>query len=441
MEYDDITKHADTSLNIKQRFYEVYIQPYLKNKPNSENLAYLLNQAWSAWRLNISKEDIKRTLFVEWICTELKKQNEINFISLVSKLLSDSHDVGVRAETAERNAYNAKISKNSERIFRDYLDQYKVFFENDFRLWGTIPYYYVCKVYGIKNEGKTPESYTLIGAGAKFHALKNIRTSLTKGSLSDLIIGFDNEIRNAGGGHESWEITDKGTVILYVVDPKSGELKGKKQIEVTEEQLEDLIKQCRKTMWILRMGLTFFLNNNPDFAIKIRRSRDFKIKEIEGYLEEFAENRWFTVKELIVNEGRTEIQLGLKYSPKIIGERGQIFFGKAERYDLVKIEEETEYKFQVLDIMKYLVASFFPKPPEIKLKIWDEKDEILADLQYDSKEAQKLYLDAAEENIPNPRNGTLPSDKCLIAYEIRVPFGQREIYEKILKLKKKEMNK
>jgi len=49
MEYDDITKHADPSLDIKQRFYEVYIQPYLKNKPNPENLAYLLDQAWSAW--------------------------------------------------------------------------------------------------------------------------------------------------------------------------------------------------------------------------------------------------------------------------------------------------------------------------------------------------------------------------------------------------------
>jgi len=437
MEYDDITKHTAPSLNIKQRFYEVYIQPYLKKKPNSENLAYLLDQAWNAWRLNIGKEETKRTLFVEWMCVELMKQDEDNFITLISKLLSETHDVGVRAETAERNVYNAKISKNQERIFRDILEQYKVFFENDFKFWATIPYYYICKVYGVKSEGKTPESYISIGASEKFHTLKNIHTSLAQGNPQDLVFGFDNEIRNAGAGHESWEITDKGTALLHVIDPKSGEPKGAKEIELTERQLEDLIKQCRRTMWILRMGLTIFLNNNPDFVAKLKRNKDFKVKEIERCLEEFADNRWFSIKEFIINEGRTEIRLGLKYSPKILGEQGQVFFGKAERYDLVKIEEETEYRYQILDILKYLVASFFQKPPEIKLKIWDEKDILLADLRYEPTELQKLYLDAAEENIPKSQNGELPSLKCMIAYEIRVPFGQRAVFEKILKFRKK----
>lgn len=139
MDYDDIRQHSDPGLSVKQRFYEVYIQPYLKKKPDSENLAYLLSQAWSAWRLKIRKVETKRTLFVEWICNELRKLDENALVALVSKLLSDSHDVDVRAETAERNVHNAKISGNLERIFRDALEQYKVFFENDFKLWATIP--------------------------------------------------------------------------------------------------------------------------------------------------------------------------------------------------------------------------------------------------------------------------------------------------------------
>lgn len=298
--------------------------------------------------------------------------------------------------------------------------------------------YYVCKVYGVKNKGKTPEAYVSIGASEKFHALKNIHTPLAQGSPKDLVVGFDNEIRNAGAGHESWEITDKDTVLLYIVDPRSGELKGTKQIELTKKQLDDLIKQCRRSMWILTMGVTFFLNNNPDFVAKLTRDKDFKVREIEGRLENFADSRWFTVKEFTVNEARTEVQIGLKYSPKILGEHGQIFFGTAERYDLVKIEEETEYRYQILDILKYLVTSFFQKPPDIKLKVWDDKNKLLAELHYESTEMQKLHTNATEKNIPTPTSGSLPTKKCLIAHEVRVPYGQREVFEKNLKPRKRK---
>lgn len=440
MEYDEIIKHSEPSLNIKQRFYEVYIQPYLRRRPNPDNLAYLLDQAWDAWRLGVKKNDIKKVLFVKWMCKELKKNNENDFVLLMSRLLQDTHDTMIRSETAERNVYNAKISRNTERIFRDSIEQYKVFFENEFRLWATVPYYYVCKNYGLKNNGSTPGSYVSIGASEKFHALKNIQTLLLKGNPRDLIIGFDNEIRNAGAGHESWEITDKNTILLKIIDPKTGYPKGSEQIELSKNQLEDLLKQCRKTIWILRMGVSLFLNNNPNFVAKLGRSKNFKIKEIEGHLAQFAANRWFTVKDFIVDDERTKIQLDLQYTPKIIGDKGQVFFGNGEKYDLIKIEERVKYKYQILGILQYLLVSFFErnKLPVIDLKIRNEKEQLIAELEYQPNELQKLFLEKTEENIPVSSRGEIPDSEYLLAYEVRVPFGQREVFEKFLNLRKKK---
>lgn len=115
MEYDDIKQHTGPSLIMKQRFYEVYIEPYQKQKPSSENLAYLADQARNAWRLNIKKEETRRALFVEWMCVELKKQDENNFLTLVSKLLSVAHDAGVRAEIAEIKGKANEILETTQK--------------------------------------------------------------------------------------------------------------------------------------------------------------------------------------------------------------------------------------------------------------------------------------------------------------------------------------
>jgi len=50
----------------------------------------------------------------------------------------------------------------------------------------------------VKNKASDTQSYVFIGSGEKFHALRDIKTSLINGNPKDLINGFDNEVRNAG---------------------------------------------------------------------------------------------------------------------------------------------------------------------------------------------------------------------------------------------------
>lgn len=437
MDYDDINDISDPSHTIKSRFYEKYIQPHLKQKPNGENLAFFLNEAWNAWRLNIRKEDIKNALFVEWICRELEKSDKDAFSKLMSALLNDSYDVGVRLETAERNAHNAKTSANTERIFRDNLELYKVFFESEFKRWAAVPYFYACRIYKIKNSGRAPEDFVNIGASVKFHALKSIAVPLKQGNIRDLVDGFDNAIRNAGAGHESWEIDDSDRLILHPTDPETGQQKSNKQITLTVTELEALIKRCRKTLWILKMGISFFLNNTPSFVSALDDKGDFKKKEILGYLEQFAENRSFKVTSFAIEDDRKKITLSLKYSPKVLGESGQLFFGNGERYDLVNVEKEVPYEDQVLGIIQYLTVSFFKDPPSVELKLLDENEKVVAELKYSNGEIAKLLTAADSNERPVPTSGKMPTGKCTIAYQVRVPFGQRELFEKFIQQRNK----
>lgn len=434
MKYDDAINTAQPSMAIKQKFYEDFIKPYLKSEPSGQHLAYLLDQGWHAWRLGVKKEDIKNMLFVEKMCKQLYSKQEVDFIELVSYLLDETNDARIRTHSSEKSFYEAE---EIEDKFISAVKHYKVYFETQLRLWGTIPYFFACKMLGLKNEGSTPETYVKISASAKYYMLKNIKTILPYGELKDLIKGFDTELRNAGDGHDSYEITDNNTILMHVLDPKTGKPVGSKKIELTYGELDQMISLCRKSIWVLRNGLTIFLNNNPDFRKKLKSTHPIKISEMKSSVISFADERRLLVEKFEVSSDKKHVDIGLRFKPQVsVGTGGELLFGNGERYDLINVKQIMQAKYQVISVLQYLVYIFKEgNTPEITLELFNDKKERIAELEYVADELIKFFLPKKEENIPIPKKGSVPDFPYSFIFEVKVPYGMRN--EAVLLLKSK----
>jgi len=431
-EYDKAIKSCDPGLAIKEKFYQSYIKPLLKKNPTSGGrIDFFLHQAYLAWRLKIDKNDIKTLKFVEYLCEDLAKKHEVEFAIVNSSIVENRYDTGIRTEQGERNLYESKSKGNLESIFSDQVRLYKILFENEFRLWVTIPYYYLCKNYGIKSKVKDPNSFMKVGASEKFQAIQNIKITLPQGNFQNLIRGFDNQIRNAGEGHDRWEITDKNTLILPIIHPQTGQ--ETKKIELSQKELNGLIKLCRKTIWILKTGWTVFLENSG-FEAKFERRKVYKIKEIEENLRGFAGNRWFEIKHFKLNNERATLDFSIKYDPEIVGEKSALFFSSGEKYDLINKEYKTKYHYQMLDIMKYCLCFLDENnPPKTKIAMYDEKDKNLGVVEYESLELKKFLDEKKQYHIPKPSHGVIPDKECKFIIQIKVPYGTRKFWEKFIK--------
>ncbi|MEX0909918.1 MAG: hypothetical protein WDZ75_01355 [Candidatus Paceibacterota bacterium] len=423
----------DSSLAAESRYFEVYIQPLLKN-PNERprNVRYFFQQGWLGWRHSVQKKDINDTQFVISLCEQLYKEDEQEFLQVVSSILDSTEDTGLRTEQAEDALFNALKGSELETIFSTQLNLYKTLFESDFRLYGTIPYFYLCKKYGKAHKVKDSERFVDVSASEKFHTIKNTALPMPNGSFPDLVSGFDNHVRNAGAGHDRWETTDSQTVILKVVDDKSGG--EKKRYEFTQKELRDILQQCRINLWVLRNGLFIFLENNPEIDKKIASKRVYKIRDIKEATKAFAVNRSFILSDFNLDNERTRLELSIKYNPPIIGTNEQIFFGRAEAYDIVHLEEKVPYEYQMLDIVKQALLHLDKERlPIVFVNMKDENDEDLGTVEYEVGELQKLLEEEGEVQMPVPKSGTIPKIDCKIDVPIRVPYGKGAEYEKRLK--------
>ena len=144
-----------------------------------------------------------------------------------------------------------------------------------------------------------------VSASEKFHTIKNTALPMKNGSFPDLVSGFDNHVRNAGAGHDRWETTDDQTVVLKVIDDKSGN--EKKKYEFTQKELRDILQQCRINLWVLKNGLFIFLENSPGVEKKIVRTRVYKIRDIKESAKAFAANRNFIVEDFELDNARTKL--------------------------------------------------------------------------------------------------------------------------------------
>ena len=430
MDYDKIKKVAGMGLATESRFFEIYIQPLFKNKPKY-NLPFWMSAAQNAWRLDIQADDIKKVKFVEYQCKQLATTDEANFIQSFPPILHASHDTSVRSEQAEQNLWHSRVSKDIERIFSDQLRLYKILFENEFRLWSTVSYLFACKNHGVKNKLRDPEKAASIGASEKFHALKGIKVALPQGTLSDLIKGFDNQIRNAGEGHDRWEITDKDNIVLPIIDSETGEEKNK--IELTQKEMDDYLKECRRTIWILKIGTLIFLENNPTFQAKLQRNKIYKTREIQDALESYAENQLFEVTKFSLNDDRSQVEMEIKYTPQTAPIQEQVFFGGAEAYDIVRKIVKVSYERQMINIVHFILAHLDENNlPIMKIKMLDEGGNDMGTVEYSQDELSKVLNDADGKYMPTPSSGSRPSKECEMSLPIRVPYGTKHIFEKVI---------
>ena len=435
MDYDEISKMMGPNLEIKTKFFESYFHPLLKNKNPGKAAEYFLNAAYSAWRIQIDSNHLKLTKFVEYLSEESEKLGGTLFQDIIAEIMSQGYELSVRMEEGERFLFEAIVRRRSKKdvkaLLGAYLRFYKMIFENNFRLYSTIPYYYLCTLGVVKHQATDAVSYVNIGAGEKYQAIKSVTNSPSQGNFSDLIKGFDNQIRNAGEGHDRWEITDEDTALLSVVDPKTG--KNKKIIELSEEELKNYVDECRRTVWVLTNGLFVYLQNNPHVEGHITQTREYRIREIEDYAKGFADNRWFEISNFILNKERDNLRLQIKYSPKIIGEKGKVFFGTTAAYDIVNTTFLVPYEYQMLDIIKYILKHLNEdKLPNVEVDMNDEKNEFLGSVEYSPEEIKKLLIEKGEQQIPIPRKGSIPKKECKIVTSERVPYGMGETIQKII---------
>lgn len=366
---------------IKERFFSEIFKPYLKHELRVENYDYFLDQSWTAWRLGVKKKGIKNMLFVEWICEQLYKDDPSNFSQLVSYLLDQAYDAQERIIQSENGYHKARSSKEIDivKVFSASLRHYKVFFESEFRLWSTIPYFFTVTKYKKKSGGSSPDAFVEIPASTKYQTIKDIKVVLQKGDLRDLIEGFDNTIRNAGEGHDRYEFSDNNTVILHDIDPNTGKPKGKKVIELTQTDITNLINTCRKSIWILRNGVMLFIVNNPDFTKVLNHIRPMKFREIEYRFKAFSDSGWFKVNEFSYNKDSNILTIQLQFFEKHVGISSELILGNGERYDLVDVETKVKYKHQLWGVLQRLLSIWTKEPfPDIDLKLFDNKGHCLS---------------------------------------------------------------
>jgi hypothetical protein len=334
-------------------------------------------------------------------------------------MLEGSNDVGNIIRESERNYYEADEDGNDAKI-KSALDHYKTFFEASFRHWGTIPYFYSIKMLGVKSQAKNPDSFLGVSSGIKFKTLSERVVDLGHGKLSELVSDLSSDLRNAGGGHDSYEYIDNHKVKLKIFNPHSGKLE--KEMTTSFPEIKDKINEARKTIWILRNGLMIYLNKNPNVLQQVARNKPLKLREIKAHLEELAEEKQLELIDFSYDTKLGVLSLSFEKRKMFSGKSTEILFGSGERFDVITISTEVKLIELLLGILH--VASYLMKDgyllKSLMLKFVDQEDVFVS-----SYSAKDLLQTKNKKVLLKPETGETPGGSIEILSEVTVPFGSR----------------
>jgi len=405
---------------MKHVHYDRLIKPLIKTKLEDEEFGILLSKAFSGWALGVTLNDMNKVRMVEYLCNELVKSCESEFSNMMGELVSAAFDSHTRMSTASERVEVDRENQSVESRFAGMLEKHKTLFESEFRLWSTIPYFFVVKVVKKKSKAKSPDSFVHVSAGAKYYAIKGITTTLTFGRLPDLIGAIDIRIRNAGGGHDSWEILENDKIKMYFVDPHSGKRDGERIF--SEDEFRKYIKACEKAIWILEMGLNIFLVNNPKFYAKVRTTRIPKKSEIQAKLDALLQERWMRVRSFELDRERKQAAIVLEYVKRTFkAERKEMIFGNGQKFVILQKEIYSKYRKTILYALHIFISQIEKKEiPTTNIQVFDIENQLVANLTFAPVELEKLLGQLTEHTLPKPKEGDWPETTFSRIVELRV---------------------
>ncbi|MDD4319556.1 MAG: hypothetical protein PHW10_04520 [Candidatus Peribacteraceae bacterium] len=410
----------EVCMPMKHVHYDRLLKPLIKQQLEDEQFGAFLNQGYNGWRLGATSQDMANVQFVEKLCGELMKSCESEFITMLGELVTASYDSHIRMSAASEIAASNRESDNAEERFAGMLDRHKTLFESEFRLWATIPYFFVAKVIKSKSKAETPESYVHVSASTKYYAIKKVSIALTHGHLPNLLGAIDVRVRNAGGGHDSWEILEDERMQMHFTDPYSGKRDGERTF--TEEEFRRYFKDCEKAVWILEMGLNVFLVNNPSFFEKVQGTRKLKANEIRMKLDALVSERWIRVKDFVFNrQAKTATIVLERVKRAFMAERKEMYLSNGQKFVIIQKEIHSKYKRTILYALDILVTHLEPQEiPVTHIQVIDENGVNIADLTFSPEELHKLLGKVTEETTPAPSNGKWPETTFSRIIEFRV---------------------
>lgn len=418
MKYGDAVDATRPGLAIQRKLFESILLP-ITGEPIKQFMEYLCHQAYEAWRYKVTQDDLNNVKFIERICNELYRLHKEEFLDLMNAVMEESSSVSDILRESERRYYEAD-NDGSDSKLKNALDHYKTFFEAALRHWSTIPYFYAVKVLGVDSKAKEATNFLRVSSGEKYQCLKARTVYLfQKGKLCDLVNGFSNQLRNAGGGHDSYEFLDDGSVKLYISNPKSGKTKS---VKMTYHEIKEHIDGARKAIWVLRNGFMTFLNKNPKVLSEVSRRKPLKLREIKAELKSDARDRLFDLKDFVYSEKQKEVTLKLEIRKRYGGHSSEILFGNGQRYEVITIATEVkleEQLFGMLQLVDYLMNDHYPLE-NLNLVFTNEigtvfRSTFTKDVVRKSSKKDK--------SLPKPKRGKLPVGTYDLHSPVTVPYG------------------
>lgn len=425
--YSEAVNIAKPSFVMQKQLFEKYLLS-TSGVPIRQFTEYFYHQGYEAWRHRVKNEDLDNVKFVEFMCGDLYSNNKANFVALVSLILIEANNVNDILNESERRYYEGESDGNDAKL-KSALDHYKTFFEACLRLWATIPYFYAIKRLGVKSEAKKVEEFLRVSAGEKYQCLKARTLYLTKGRLQDLVNVFSNELRNAGGGHDSYEFLDNGDVELHISNPKSGKTRN---VVTSFGDIKEKIDAARKAIWVLKNGLMVFINKNSTVLTDVSRSKPLKLREVQHELKRRSEDSRIDLTDFKYDSKKHELMIITRKSRNLNHKSSELLFSSGERYEVVTVANKVKLENQLFGVLQNALSL---------MSDYVLKDIVLTFVDIDGKHFEVSFSTDAIKNakrnngIPAPTSGALPTGEYDINSAVSVPYGTGKETKLMLSLK------
>lgn len=396
---------------IQETSFKEIIRPFLKNEPDKHNYTYFREQAYRLWVLHFSKQDAEKVVALQEAYAELYAKDPTLFINLTNRMFSKLHDCRTNVESSAWEYDLLSHDDKTQMAFKKGFEYYKSLFESEFALWISLFYAWIIECH--KPTLKIGNiDYVSVPASQK-------RKTLGDQKFPMIIDGIDHKIRNAGSGHESWEITDEDECVYKDIDQRTGETKETFQISISE--LREKIKKIEKATAIIDLSLHVFLANNPTItvgysALGIRP----KISEIERMTSKMASDYQLNLRKFQLGKDRGQLDLEIFHPKQAESVRPSQVFTNLWAHEVVTLRWGVSYIDQVFGILFWIIHLNEGKAFNLHLKIVDEEVWDIYEGEFDAVELQKWADEASKEKTyPKPKEWGLPEK----SYTLVAPFS------------------